>query len=106
MSTSKYFERLRRLLLVEPDKILWSILAVSLRGLAHVDSVADFQTAGARLWRASLFKTPFDLLVTNMPVPCLQMDAPPLNEHVSARPPCALGIQRSHGEQRLPPHGE
>jgi DNA-binding NtrC family response regulator len=67
MSTSfKYLERLRRLLLVEPDKPLWSILAVGLRGLAQVDTVADFQTARARLWRASLFKTPFDLLVTNM----------------------------------------
>jgi hypothetical protein len=67
MSTSfDHFERLRRLLLVEPDRALWSILAVSLRGLAHVEPVADFQTARARLWRASLFKTPFDLLVTNM----------------------------------------
>ena len=61
-----YFVRLGRLLLVEPDETLWSILAGSLRGLARVDSVADFQTARARLWRASLFKTPFDLLVANM----------------------------------------
>jgi DNA-binding NarL/FixJ family response regulator len=67
MSTSvDYFERLKRLLLVEPDRTLWSILAVSLRGLAHVEPVGDFQTARARLWRASLFKTPFDFLVTNM----------------------------------------
>jgi len=61
-----YFERSRRLLLVDPDRTLWSILAVSLRGLAHVDPVADFQTGRARVWRASLFKAPFDFLVTNM----------------------------------------
>jgi hypothetical protein len=67
MSTSfDYFVRLGRLLVVEPDQTLWSILAGSLRGLARVDPVTDFQTARARLWRASLFKTPFDLLVTNM----------------------------------------
>src|SRR2546427_12129525 len=61
-----YFERSRRLLLVEPDRTLWSILAVSLRGLAHVDPAADVQTGRARVWRASLFKAPFDFLVTNM----------------------------------------
>ena len=67
MSTSfNYSERLRRLLLVEPDRTLWSILAGGLRGLAEVEPVADFQTARSRVWRARLFKTPFDLLVTNI----------------------------------------
>jgi DNA-binding NtrC family response regulator len=61
-----YFEQLKRLLLVEPDRALWSIVDVSLRGLAHVEAVADFQTARARLWRANMFKIPFDFLVTNM----------------------------------------
>ena len=67
MTTSfNYSERLSRLLLVEPDRTLWSILAGGLRGLAHIEPVADFQTARSRVWRASLFKTPFDLLVTNI----------------------------------------
>jgi hypothetical protein len=55
-----------RLLLVEPDAILWPVVARSLGGLARVEPVADYRTARARLWRASLFKTPFRLLVTNM----------------------------------------
>jgi len=65
-SSVEQFERLKRLLLVEPDRTLWSVLTGSLRGLAHIEPVADYPTARARLWRASLFKTPFGLLVTNM----------------------------------------
>jgi hypothetical protein len=59
------FERMR-LLLVEPDRTLWPVVASSLRGLAHVEPVADYRTARARLWRASLFKAPYGLLVTNL----------------------------------------
>jgi hypothetical protein len=59
-------EPLMRLLLVETDRTLWPIVASSLRGLAHVEPVADYRTARARLWRASLFKAPYGLLVTNM----------------------------------------
>jgi hypothetical protein len=60
------FERLMRVLLVEPERTFWPVVASSLRGLAHAEPVADYRTARARLWRATLFKTPFGLLVTNM----------------------------------------
>jgi hypothetical protein len=63
MTTS--FEQLR-LLLVEPDRTLWPVVGHSLRRMAHTEPVADYRTARARLWRASLFKAPYRLLVTNM----------------------------------------
>jgi len=59
-------ERLKRVLLVEPDPGFWAVLARSVHTLARVEPVPDFQRGRARLRGAWVFQTPFDLLVTNM----------------------------------------
>jgi DNA-binding NtrC family response regulator len=59
-------DRLKRVLLVEPDPGFWAVLDRSVRTLARVEPVPDFQKGRARLRDAWVFQTPFDLLVTNM----------------------------------------
>jgi hypothetical protein len=59
-------ERLKRVLLVEPDLAFWAEVDRSVRTLAHVEPVPDFQTGRARARDAWVFQTPFDLLVTNV----------------------------------------
>jgi DNA-binding NtrC family response regulator len=51
---------LERVLLVEPDEARRAQLSDAVRGLAEIDSDADFPTA-----RAHLFSKPYDWLVTN-----------------------------------------
>jgi hypothetical protein len=66
MSFNDECERPKRVLLVEPERAFWMVLDRTVRSLARVEGAPDFQTARARLLRASLLQTPFDLLVANL----------------------------------------
>jgi hypothetical protein len=66
MSFNAEGERPKRVLLVEPERAFWMVVDRSVRTLARVEGAADFQIGRARLMRASLFQTPFDLLVANL----------------------------------------